>query len=113
MAAIANLRQARASADRVHNCGCQLALDNFGAGLESFYYLKNLPFDYLKIDGEFTRRLSVNPADQLVVRAIVRITQGIGKKPSLSLLQMQTQSACSATAASTTCRDTISVCHDP
>jgi diguanylate cyclase (GGDEF)-like protein/PAS domain S-box-containing protein len=79
-AAIANLSQARAFADRVHRCGCRLALDNFGAGLASFYYLKNFPFDYLKIDGEFIRRLSVNPIDQLVVKAIVCIAQGMGKK---------------------------------
>jgi diguanylate cyclase (GGDEF)-like protein/PAS domain S-box-containing protein len=79
-AAIANLPQARAFADRMHRCGCRLALDNFGAGLASFYYLKNFPFDYLKIDGEFIRHLSVNPVDRLVVKAIVSIAQGMGKK---------------------------------
>jgi diguanylate cyclase (GGDEF)-like protein/PAS domain S-box-containing protein len=79
-AAIANLQAARDFADRMHRCGCQLALDNFGAGLASFYYLKNFPFDYLKIDGEFIRRLNVNPIDQLVVKAIVCIAQGVGKK---------------------------------
>ena len=79
-AAIAHLPQARAFADQMHHCGCRLALDNFGAGLASFYYLKNFPFDYLKIDGEFIRRLTVNPVDQLVVKAIVCIAQGMGKK---------------------------------
>jgi diguanylate cyclase (GGDEF)-like protein/PAS domain S-box-containing protein len=79
-AAISNLPHARAFADRMHRCGCRLALDNFGAGLASFYYLKNFPFDYLKIDGEFIRRISVNPIDQLVVNAIVCIAQGMGKK---------------------------------
>jgi diguanylate cyclase (GGDEF)-like protein/PAS domain S-box-containing protein len=79
-AAISNLSHARAFADRMHRCGCLLALDNFGAGLASFYYLKNFPFDYLKIDGEFIRRLGVNPVDQLVVKAIVCIAQGMGKK---------------------------------
>lgn len=79
-AAIANLPQARSFADRMHRCGCRLALDNFGAGLASFYYLKNFPFDYLKIDGEFIQRLGVNPVDQLVVKAIVSIAQGMGKK---------------------------------
>jgi EAL domain-containing protein (putative c-di-GMP-specific phosphodiesterase class I) len=79
-AAIANVPQARAFADRMHRCGCRLALDNFGAGLASFYYLKNFPFDYLKIDGEFIRRLGINPTDQLVVKAIVCIAQGMGQK---------------------------------
>jgi diguanylate cyclase (GGDEF)-like protein/PAS domain S-box-containing protein len=79
-AAVANLQQARAFADQMHRCGCGLALDNFGAGLASFYYLKNFPFDYLKIDGEFIRGFSVNPVDRLVVQAIVGIAQGMGKK---------------------------------
>jgi diguanylate cyclase (GGDEF)-like protein/PAS domain S-box-containing protein len=79
-AAVANLQQARSFAGRMHSCGCALALDNFGAGLASFYYLKNFPFDYLKIDGEFIRGLSVNPVDRLVVQAIVLIAQGMGKK---------------------------------
>jgi EAL domain-containing protein (putative c-di-GMP-specific phosphodiesterase class I) len=79
-AAIANLQQARAFADRMQICGCRLALDNFGAGLASFYYLKNFPFDYLKIDGEFIRSLSDNAVNRLVVQAIVRIAQGMGKK---------------------------------
>jgi EAL domain-containing protein (putative c-di-GMP-specific phosphodiesterase class I) len=79
-AAINNLQQTHAFADRMHQCGCRLALDNFGAGLASFYYLKNLPFDYLKIDGEFIRHLSVNPVDHLVVKAIVCIARGMGKK---------------------------------
>jgi diguanylate cyclase (GGDEF)-like protein/PAS domain S-box-containing protein len=79
-AAIANLQQARTFADRMHHCGCRLALDNFGAGLAFFYYLKNFPFDFLKIDGEFIRRLNVNPIDQLIVKAIVSIAQGMGKE---------------------------------
>jgi diguanylate cyclase (GGDEF)-like protein/PAS domain S-box-containing protein len=79
-AAIANLHRARAFADRMHQYGCRLALDNFGAGLASFYYLKNFPFDYLKIDGEFIRGLSNNSVNRLVVQAIVGIAQGMSKK---------------------------------
>jgi len=79
-AAIANLEQARAFADRLHGCGCQIALDDFGAGFASFYYLKNFPFDYLKIDGEFIRDLAANPVSQLVVNAIVGIARGMSKK---------------------------------
>jgi EAL domain-containing protein (putative c-di-GMP-specific phosphodiesterase class I) len=77
-AAIANLQQARAFVNRMH--GCRLALDNFVAGSASFYYLKNFPFDYLKIDGEFIRGLSNNSVNWLVVQAIVGIGQGMGKK---------------------------------
>jgi diguanylate cyclase (GGDEF)-like protein/PAS domain S-box-containing protein len=79
-AAIANLEQARAFTDRLRSRGCQVALDDFGAGFASFYYLKNFPFDYLKIDGEFIRDLAVNPVNQLIVNAIVGIAQGMSKK---------------------------------
>jgi diguanylate cyclase (GGDEF)-like protein/PAS domain S-box-containing protein len=79
-AALSNLEQARVFADRLRSVGCQLALDDFGAGFASFYCLKNLPFDYLKIDGEFIRDLGANPVNKLVVQAIVGIARGMGKK---------------------------------
>ena len=50
------------------------------AGFGSFYYLKHLPFDYFKIDGDFIRGFGANPTDQLVVEAIVGIARGMGKK---------------------------------
>ena len=79
-AAIANIEQAKKFASRLHSRGCQFALDDFGAGFGSFYYLKNFPFDYIKIDGGFIRGIVSNPLDQLVVQAIVTIAQGLGKK---------------------------------
>ncbi len=60
--------------------GCRFALDDFGSGFGSFYYLKHLPFDYFKIDGDFIRGFGANAADQLVVEAIVGIARGMGKK---------------------------------
>jgi len=79
-AAIANLEEAKAFASRMRGRGCQFALDDFGAGFGSFYYLKNFPFDYLKIDGDFIRGLARSPIDQLVVEAIVSIARGMGKR---------------------------------
>ena len=79
-AAIGNFDQAGAFAARLRSRGCQFALDDFGAGFGSFYYLKNFPFDYIKIDGGFIRGLVSSPMDQLVVKAIVGIAQGLDKK---------------------------------
>jgi diguanylate cyclase (GGDEF)-like protein/PAS domain S-box-containing protein len=77
-AAITDVVHARALAQRLRALGCKLALDDFGAGFASFYYLKQLNVDYLKIDGEFIRNLCTTPTDQLVVRAVVAIAQGLG-----------------------------------
>jgi diguanylate cyclase (GGDEF)-like protein/PAS domain S-box-containing protein len=77
-AAIANMDEARALATRIRRWGCRFALDDFGAGFGSFYYLKYLPVDYLKIDGEFIRNLDSSEIDQRMVSAIVEIARGLG-----------------------------------
>jgi diguanylate cyclase (GGDEF)-like protein/PAS domain S-box-containing protein len=79
-AAIVNIEKARRFADRLGELGCAFALDDFGAGFGSFYYLKHLPFDYLKIDGDFIRQLPASKPDQLTVKAIVQIAHGLGKQ---------------------------------
>jgi EAL domain-containing protein (putative c-di-GMP-specific phosphodiesterase class I) len=79
-AAIVNIDKARRFADRLAELGCAFALDDFGAGFGSFYYLKHLPFDYLKIDGDFIRQLPSSKPDQLTVKAIVQIAHGLGKR---------------------------------
>jgi EAL domain-containing protein (putative c-di-GMP-specific phosphodiesterase class I) len=79
-AAVANIHRAREFAERLRAIGCRFALDDFGAGFGSFYYLKHLPFDYLKIDGEFVSNCLANRTDQLVIRAVVDIAQGLGKE---------------------------------
>ena len=79
-AAIANMEQARAFAERLTRLGCRFALDDFGAGFSSFYYLKYLPLDYLKIDGDFIRSLTSSVTDQLVVKSMVDIARGLGMK---------------------------------
>jgi diguanylate cyclase (GGDEF)-like protein/PAS domain S-box-containing protein len=79
-ATISNIEEAKSFANRMHGRGCRFALDGFGAGFGSFYYLKSFPFDYLKIDGDFIRDLARSPMNQLVVSAIVSIARGMGRK---------------------------------
>ena len=79
-AAIVNLERAKRFAARLSELGCQFALDDFGAGFASFYYLKHLSFDYLKIDGEFVSGIARSHTDQLVVRSLVEIARGLGKR---------------------------------
>ena len=57
-AAIGSFEQAQIFATRLRSRGCQFALDDFGAGFGSFFYLRNFPFDYIKIDGGFIRDLT-------------------------------------------------------
>ncbi len=79
-AAVANLQAARDFAERLRVLGCRFALDDFGAGFGSFYYLKHLPFDYLKIDGEFVAHCLDNRTDQLVIESVVSLARGLGKQ---------------------------------
>jgi diguanylate cyclase (GGDEF)-like protein/PAS domain S-box-containing protein len=78
--AVANIPRAQDFAQRLAELGCRFALDDFGAGFGSFYYLKHLPFDILKIDGEFVRSCTTNQTDQLLIRAAVDIARGMGKE---------------------------------
>jgi EAL domain-containing protein (putative c-di-GMP-specific phosphodiesterase class I) len=66
-------------ADRLTEFGCQVAIDDYGAGFGPFHYLKQIPFDLIKIDGAFIRDMPRNDADQLTVQAIVQIARGLGK----------------------------------
>ena len=79
-AAIGNIDNAKKFTTELRSRGCRFALDDFGSGFGSFYYLKHLPFDFFKIDGDFIRGFGANTIDQLVVEAIVGIARGMGKK---------------------------------
>ena len=78
--AIVNIDRARVLSRQLSSLGCQFALDDFGAGFGSFYYLKHLPFDVVKIDGDFIKTLPRSTSDQLTVQAIVTIARGLKKR---------------------------------
>jgi diguanylate cyclase (GGDEF)-like protein/PAS domain S-box-containing protein len=78
--AIANMALAEALLGRLKQIGCTTALDDFGAGMSSFAYLRELPVDYVKIDGRFVRNMSINTTDQAMVRAMHDIAHALGKK---------------------------------
>jgi EAL domain-containing protein (putative c-di-GMP-specific phosphodiesterase class I) len=79
-AALRDLEQAGRFIAELKEFGCQFALDDFGVGYASFYYLKGLPVDYIKIDGAFVRDLATAASDRLFVKAMVDVARGLGVK---------------------------------
>ncbi len=79
-AAIANLGQAQKFIKVLKDLGCRFALDDFGVGFSSFYHLKHLPVDFLKIDGAFIKDLPRSAVDRHLVKAMVAVAQGLGKQ---------------------------------
>jgi len=95
-ASISDMAQAQRFCAGAKALGCGVALDDFGAGFGAFAYLKQLPFDYLKIDGGFVAGLPRSPQDQLVVKALVDVARGMRRRtiaefvtdaPTLALLR--------------------------
>jgi EAL domain-containing protein (putative c-di-GMP-specific phosphodiesterase class I) len=73
--ALSNIEKTRQFICRLQQIGCQFALDDFGTGTASLAYLKELPLNFVKIDGMFVRDLTTNPVSEAIVSAIVQITQ--------------------------------------
>lgn len=78
--AISNFEQTKRMVTNLRSLGCRFALDDFGAGFNSYSYLKHFPVDILKIDGGFITDLDNDPVDQLLVKSMIDIAHSLGKK---------------------------------
>ena len=76
-AVIADLPTAIAAMKRLKSLGCRFALDDFGSGLSSFGYLRDLPVDFVKIDGAFVRNLLTDELDRIFVQSIIDIVRAM------------------------------------
>ncbi|MFK7996020.1 MAG: putative bifunctional diguanylate cyclase/phosphodiesterase [Granulosicoccus sp.] len=79
-AAVRNFQKASRFIERVRALGCELALDDFGSGFSNFEYLKQLSFDYLKIDGSLVRNIANNKIDRQMVAAINQVAHVVGAR---------------------------------
>lgn len=79
-ATINNLSQAADFIFRIKQLGCGISLDDFGSGMSSYGYLKNLPVDFVKIDGQFVREIETSMPDFAVVRSINELGHFLGKR---------------------------------
>lgn len=88
-AAVSDIYAATQIMEQIIQFGCHFALDDFGVGFSSFYYLRELPIHYVKIDGSFIRSLNEREDDQAVVRALTDIARGFGKKTIAEFVENQ------------------------
>lgn len=79
-AAVSNFAAAQTLIQKLKTLGCKFSLDDFGVGFSSFYYLKHLPVDYVKIDGSFVQQIDKSDEDKIFVKAIIEVSQALGKK---------------------------------
>ncbi len=79
-AAVSDIVGAERLMYEINQLGCHFALDDFGVGFSSFFYLKQLPVDFVKIDGMFIRQLPFSDEDQIFVKALNEMAHGLGKQ---------------------------------
>lgn len=88
-AVINKLSVASALISQVRERGCRIALDDFGAGLSSFAYLKHFRVDYVKIDGSFIRSLDQDPLDRAIVESINQVAHHLGAETIAEFVESQ------------------------
>lgn len=76
--AVMDPAQTRQFLSQIRERGCRTALDDFGTGYANYSYLRQMPFDYLKIDGSFIRELLQNESDRALVKSMCDVARGLG-----------------------------------
>jgi len=76
--AVTSLSNARYLMSELRGRGCRFALDDFGTGVSSFVYLKTLPVDFLKIDGQFVSHITSDPVNRSMVEAVGKVGRALG-----------------------------------
>ncbi len=79
-ASLFNLNITQRVITELHRLGCSFSVDDFGSGFSSFAYLKDLPADYIKLDGSFIQNLHQDEVDQSLVKSMIQVIQALGKK---------------------------------
>jgi EAL domain-containing protein (putative c-di-GMP-specific phosphodiesterase class I) len=79
-AGVENLSDAAYFINTIKDTGCRFSLDDFGSGMSSYAYLRDLPVDYLKIDGMFIKNIHNSESDYAVVKSITEVAHFMGKR---------------------------------
>lgn len=79
-ASLFNLNVTKRVINQLNDIGCSFAIDDFGSGFSSFAYLKQLPADYIKLDGSFVKNLHIDEVDKALVKSLIQVVQALGKK---------------------------------
>lgn len=87
--AVSNFEQTKAMVNRLRSLGCSFALDDFGAGFNSYSYLKHFPVEMLKIDGAFITDLEHDEVDQVLVKSMIDVAHQLGKKTVAEYVERQ------------------------
>jgi diguanylate cyclase (GGDEF)-like protein/PAS domain S-box-containing protein len=88
-AAVFNLEKASHMIKSLKTMGCRFSLDDFGSGLSSFGYLKNLPVDFLKIDGSFVKDMNTDPLNRAIVEAIHQVGHSLSIRTIAEFVENQ------------------------
>lgn len=86
---VSNMHIAKNLIQRLRALGCRFSLDDFGSGMSSFGYLKQLPIDWIKIDGMFVRDMFDDDVNMIFVKNIIEIAQAMGKKTVAEYVENQ------------------------